>query len=79
MQSAIRVTTKVLPGDKVEIQVPAGSVGSIVEVVVIIPPKQTINRQNILEFLTQLRNRHPQRSVEEINHDLEVERSSWDS
>ncbi len=70
MQSAIRVTTKVLPGDKVEVQVPEGLEGSVVEVVVIIPPQKTINRQNILEFLTQLRNRHPQRSVEEINQDL---------
>jgi hypothetical protein len=79
MQSAIRVTTKVLPGDKVEVQVPEGLEGSVVEVVVTFPPKPPINRQNILEFLTQLRNRHPQRSVEEINRDLEVERSSWDS
>jgi hypothetical protein len=79
MQSAIRVTTKVLPGDQVEVQVPEGLEGSVVEVVVIVPPKQPINRQNILEFLTQLRDRHPQRSVEEINRDLEVERNSCDS
>jgi virulence-associated protein VagC len=39
MQSAIRITTKVLAGDKLEIQVPPGSVGEEVEVFVIIPEK----------------------------------------
>ncbi|MEG4507726.1 hypothetical protein QUA81_18680 [Microcoleus sp. F6_B4] len=32
MQSAIRITTKVLAGNKLEIQVPPGSVGEDVEV-----------------------------------------------
>ncbi len=39
MQSAIRITTKVLAGDKREIQVPPGSVGKEVEVFVIIQDK----------------------------------------
>jgi hypothetical protein len=39
MQSAIRITTKVLAGNKLEIQVPPGSVGEEVEVFVIIPEK----------------------------------------
>jgi len=39
MQSAIRITTKVLAGNKLEIQVPPGSVGEEVEVFVILPEK----------------------------------------
>ncbi len=39
LQSAIRITTKVLAGNKLEIQVPPGSVGEEVEVFVIIPEK----------------------------------------
>ena len=39
MQSAIRITTKVLAGNKLEIQVPPGSVGEEVEVFVMRPEK----------------------------------------
>ena len=39
MQSAIRITTKVLAGHKLEIQVPPGFVGEEVEVFVIILEK----------------------------------------
>lgn len=37
------------------------------------------DRKNILQFIQQARHRHPQRATEEIDHDLQVERNSWDS
>jgi hypothetical protein len=46
MQSAIRITTKVLAGDKLEIQVPPGFVGEEVEVFVIIPEHISIAKEN---------------------------------
>ncbi|MEG4070472.1 hypothetical protein QUA42_24535 [Microcoleus sp. Pol11C2] len=46
MQSAIRITTKVLAGNKLEIQVPPGSVGEEVEVFVIIPEKLQRSKEN---------------------------------
>ncbi|MCC3418567.1 MAG: hypothetical protein JGK24_26195 [Microcoleus sp. PH2017_29_MFU_D_A] len=46
MQSAIRITTKVLAGNKLEIQVPPGSVGEEVEVFVIIPEHISIAQEN---------------------------------
>ncbi|MEP6523228.1 AbrB/MazE/SpoVT family DNA-binding domain-containing protein [Microcoleus vaginatus DQ-U2] len=46
MQSAIRITTKVLAGNKLEIQVPPGSVGEEVEVFVIIPEKLPSSKEN---------------------------------
>ena len=78
MQSAIRITTKVLPGDKLEIQLPPGSVGEQVEVFVILPEKKQPKR-NILEILEEIHKHGPFRTVEEIDRDLQEERDSWDS
>jgi hypothetical protein len=71
MQSAIRITTKVLAGNKLEIQVPPGSVGEEVEVFVIIPEKPQGGRRKVLEFLTEIRSRHVSRTVEEIDRELQ--------
>ncbi|MEG4961419.1 MULTISPECIES: hypothetical protein [unclassified Microcoleus] len=79
MQSAIRITTKVLAGNKLEIQVPPGSVGEEVEVFVIIPEKHQGGRRKVLELLTEIRSRHVSRTVEEIDRELEEERNSWDN
>ncbi len=78
MQSAIRITTKVLAGNKLEIQVPPGSVGEEVEVFVIVPEKPP-GRRKVLELLTEIRSRHVSRTVEEIDRELEEERNSWDN
>jgi mannitol/fructose-specific phosphotransferase system IIA component (Ntr-type) len=37
MQSALHITTKVLPGDRVEIQLPFGSEGQQVNVFIVLP------------------------------------------
>ena len=37
------------------------------------------DRQNILKFIEQARQRHPQRSIEEIDRELRAERDAWDS
>ncbi|NJN48487.1 MAG: hypothetical protein HC805_00030 [Alkalinema sp. RL_2_19] len=37
------------------------------------------DRQNILQFIQQARQRHPQRATAEIDRDLQAERNSWDS
>ena len=70
MQSAIRITTKVLAGNKLEIQVPPGSVGEEVEVFVIIPEKPPWGRK-VLQLLTEIRSRHVSRTVEEIDRELQ--------
>ncbi len=79
MQSAIRITTKVLAGNKLEIQVPPGSVGEEVEVFVIIPEKLQGGRRKVLELLTEIRSRHVSRTVEEIDRELQEEKNSWDN
>ena len=79
MQSAIRIITKVLAGNKLEIEVPPGSVGEEVEVFVIIPEKLQGGRRKVLELLTEIRGRHVSRTVEEIDRELQEERNSWDN
>jgi hypothetical protein len=79
MHSAIRITTKVLAGNKLEIEVPPGSVGEEVEVFVIIPEKAQGGRRKVLALLTEIRSRHVCRTVEEIDRELQEERNSWDS
>jgi hypothetical protein len=70
MQSAIRITTKVLAGNKLEIQVPPGYVGEEVEVFVIIPDQPQGGRK-VLELLTEIRSRHVSRTVEKIELQLQ--------
>lgn len=79
MQSALRITTKVLPGNKIEIQLPPGSEGDDIEVFVILPEKPQLKRRNILTFLEDIHRRGSFRPTEEIDRDLRAERNSWDS
>jgi hypothetical protein len=78
MRKELRIETKVLPGNKIEINLPAdmlsSSVGQTIEVIVLLPERSQLIRQNILEWIKQARSRVPFRSVEEINRDLQAER-----
>ena len=79
MQETVRVVTKVLPGNKIEIEVPEGSVGEEVEVIVVLPQTSPPGRRNVLKLLKDIRSRHPHRSTEDLDRDLAAERNSWDS
>ncbi|MDY7014197.1 MAG: hypothetical protein SVX43_11480 [Cyanobacteriota bacterium] len=79
MQSAIKIKTKVLPGNKVEIQVPPGSEGEEVEVFVVLPERPQTPQQNVLEILEEIHKHGTFRTIEEIDRDLQIERESWDS
>jgi hypothetical protein len=79
MHSAIRITTKVLPGNKLEIQLPSGSAGEEVEVFVILPEKKMLKQRSVLEILEEVHKHGPFRTVEEIDRDLQLERDSWDN
>jgi hypothetical protein len=85
MQSALRIKTKVLPGNKIEINLPAdmlsSSVGQTIEVIVLMPEqKPALERQSILQLLEEIHKQRPVgRSVEEINRDLQAERNAWDN
>lgn len=79
MHSAIRITTKVLSGNKVEIELPPGSVGEEVEVIVILPESKQPKQRSVLEIFEEVHKHGPFRTVEEIDRDLQRERDSWDN
>jgi hypothetical protein len=59
MRSTLRIETKVLPGNKIEINLPSetvsDSVGQTVEVIIILPENPKLRRQNILKWIEQVR------------------------
>ncbi|MBO3460719.1 hypothetical protein G7B40_035720 [Aetokthonos hydrillicola Thurmond2011] len=79
MQSALHITTKILPGNKIEIQVPEAEIGDSVDVFVVLPQKAEPKRRSVLEIIEESRTRHPSRTAEDIDKQLREERSSWDS
>jgi hypothetical protein len=42
MQPALHLTTKVLPGNKIEIEIPEGEIGDTVDVFVVLPAKPKV-------------------------------------
>ena len=79
MQSALRVTTKVLPGNKIEVQLPPGSEGEEVDVFVVLPEKPKVEQRNVMEIIENARKRHAGRTAEDIDRQIQAERDSWDS
>jgi hypothetical protein len=79
MQSAFHLKTKVLPGNKIEIDVPPGSVGEPVDVFVILPEKPEPKRGSVLELLEQIRSQRACKIADEIDQQLQKERDSWES
>jgi hypothetical protein len=78
MQSALRITTKVLPGNKIEIEIPEAEIGDSVDVFVILPEKAEPKRRSVLDIIEESRRRHPSRTAEDIDRQLQEERLSWD-
>jgi hypothetical protein len=79
MQSTLPIITKVLPGNKIEIQVPEAQIGDSVEVFVVLPEKTEPKKRSVLDIIEESRKRHPSRTAEDIDRQLQEERESWDS
>jgi hypothetical protein len=79
MQSALRITTKVLSGGKIELQLPLESVGDEVEVFVVLPEKPQPQKRSILEFFADVHLQGPFRTPEEIDRDIQMEKDAWDN
>ncbi|MHC5718076.1 MAG: hypothetical protein ACYTX0_39775 [Nostoc sp.] len=79
MQPALRITTKVLPGNKIEIKILEAEIGDSVDVFVILPEKAQPKRRSVLEIIEQSRRRHASRTAEDIDRQLQQERLSWES
>jgi hypothetical protein len=79
MQPALHLTTKVLPGKKIEIEIPEGEIGDTVDVFIVLPEKPKAKKRSVLELIEESRSRNVLRSAEEIDRQLREERDSWDS
>jgi hypothetical protein len=76
--NALRITTKVLPGHRIEIDLPTSAIGDDVEVIVVLPSKLQPKPRNALEILKAAHTLGTSRTSEEIDRDLQTERESWD-
>ncbi len=79
MQPALHLTTKVLPGNKIEIEIPEGEIGDTVDVFVVLPEKAKSKKRSVLEIIEESRSRNNLRSAEDIDRQIREERESWDS
>jgi hypothetical protein len=81
-QSALRIETRILPGNKLEILLPedcaSGVVGETIEVIVLLP-EMAIKRRSAIDIINEVRSQRSPRSVEDINRELQMERDAWDS
>ena len=78
MQAAYHITTIVLPGHKIEIQVPESTIGDAIEIIVLLPNKSKPKKRNVLDILADAHKLPPYRSPEEMERDIQEERNSWD-
>jgi hypothetical protein len=79
VQPALHLTTKVLPGNKIEIEIPEGEIGDTVDVFVVLPEKAKSKKRSVLEIIEESRSRNNLRSAEDIDRQIREERESWDS
>ncbi len=88
MQTALRVTTRVLPGHRVEITAPELPLGEAVDVFVVMPTLTNVlpevqphaeERGSIWELIQSLPSGPRSASTwEEIEQNLQEDRNSWD-
>ena len=79
MQSALHITAKVLAGNKIEVEIPEAQIGDSVDVFVVLREKVETKKRSVLDIIEESRSRHPSRTAEDIDRQLQEERASWDS
>jgi len=81
MQSAIHIKTKVLPGGKIQLEIPQATEGEDVDVFVIMTStKLSKSRPSVIDILDEIHQRRPHgRAAAEINQELQAERDAWDN
>lgn len=78
MQAAYHTTTIILPGNKIEIELPEGTIGEAIEVIILPPRKFTQERRSVLDIIADAQKIPPYRTPEEIDRDIQEEGNSWD-
>ncbi len=80
MRPALHVTTRVLPGKRIEITAPDLNEGDAVEVILVLPERQRVQApRDIMEFLDSLPP-GPRSATTwgEVDRQLREEREAWD-
>lgn len=78
MQSALRITTIVGPGGKIEIESPDLHSGETVEVIILGPETPGTKRKSALDILAKAPGHQLFKSAEEVDAYIKEERDSWD-
>ena len=79
MQSALHITTKVLPGNKIEITAPELAEGTDVEVFLVLSAPPEPRLRSVLEFLDSLpAGPRSSKTWTEIEQHMQEERNSWE-
>jgi len=79
MSTTLHVTTKVLPGHRIEITSPELLEGQAVEVTVVVPKEHSPQRLSALEIINKLPpGPHCFATWDEYERHLEMEKNSWD-
>jgi hypothetical protein len=79
MQPALHISTKVLPGNKIEISTPELPVGNAVEVFVIIKNTSSRRSSSAIDLLDELPGQRLFKTPEEADKYLQEERSAWEN
>jgi hypothetical protein len=77
-QVALRITTRVQPGHKIEITAPELVEGQAVEVFLVLPQKPATPRRSALEIIESLHGHRLFQNTEEVDRYLQEERDSWE-
>ncbi|MBD2743222.1 hypothetical protein [Coleofasciculus sp. FACHB-1120] len=78
MQPALHISTKVLPGNKIEISTPDLPVGDAVEVFVILPETPISSRRSAIDLLDELPGQRLFKTTQEADQYIEEERNAWE-
>jgi hypothetical protein len=78
MQSALHITTKVLPGNKIEVEIPEAQIGDSVDVFVVLPEKVETKKRSAVDILNELPGKQLFQTAEEVDKYLKEERESWE-
>jgi hypothetical protein len=77
MQSAIHLTTRVLPGNRIEVAVPELKVGDPVDVFLVPRPIPAPSGDSVLEIIESLGGHRLFSTTEDVDRHIREERDAW--
>jgi hypothetical protein len=78
MDAALRITTTVLPGGKIELADPVLPAGEAVDVIVLFPQAPAPPRRSVVDVLAEAPGGLLFRTAEDVDNYLREERDSWE-